>query len=79
MKKKGFLSVLLATAMLGSMVAAVPAAAGREDLSGRSSGFQTGYSGECIQRYRDKTDHSRDIRRLQHTSRHLLNAGLFLS
>ena len=27
MKKKGFLSVLLATAMLGSMMAAVPAAA----------------------------------------------------
>lgn len=31
MKKKGFLSVLLATAMLGSMVAAVPAAAADDD------------------------------------------------
>ena len=31
MKKKGFLSILLATAMLGSMVAAVPAAAADED------------------------------------------------
>ena len=31
MKKKGFLSILLATAMLGSMVGAVPAAAADED------------------------------------------------
>lgn len=31
MKKKGFLSILLATAMLGSMAAAVPAAAADED------------------------------------------------
>ena len=31
MKKKGFLSILLATAMLGSMVAAVPAAAADDD------------------------------------------------
>ena len=31
MKKKRFLSVLLATAMLGSMVAAVPAAAADDD------------------------------------------------
>ena len=31
MKKKGFLSVLLAAAMVGSMIAAVPAAAAGED------------------------------------------------
>ena len=31
MKKKGFLSILLATAMLGSMVAAVPAAAADDE------------------------------------------------
>ena len=31
MKKKGFLSILLATAMMGSMMAAVPAAAAEED------------------------------------------------